>query len=99
MTALEAFRDAIEAENQAEAVELAPSVLDELDARSERERGVELAARSVATDGSSSKAALSAANEVTESILAAESVRTSLAYSVIARPGSLRPGSDAGHSR
>lgn len=83
MSALEAFRDAVAAGNQEEALDLASSVFDELDAESERERGVELAARSVATDGTRSKSELQAANDVTESILATESARTSLAYSVI----------------
>lgn len=83
MSDLEAFRDAVAAGNQEEAVNLAPSAFDELDAKSERERGIELAARSVATDAASSKRELQAANDVTESILATESARASLAYSVI----------------
>jgi len=80
MNELERFRQAVADGSVTDAVERAGPALDAVDARSQREQGIETAAHSVTSDPSASAAAQQAAGDVFEAISNAESARTELGY-------------------
>lgn len=72
------FEQAIEAGDEQQAVSTAADVLDETDRRSERERGVETAARIVATDPTQDDTAQAAARDLIRKIQSIEGIRATL---------------------
>lgn len=83
MSALEQFRDAVADGDEVRAIDLSTDMLDEVDTKSEGERGIERVARSIVMDASSSDELIQAADSLTDALIAAEEARTSLAYLVI----------------
>lgn len=83
MQILEEFRGAISEGDEEQGIELATDLFDQIDARSEAERGVEQAARSIMIEGTASDESIQAADALTDALVAAEQARSSLAYLVI----------------